>query len=138
MLDVAGVPVHVIVVHFGLVPASRLRQLTQLRGYIGREVPADASLLVAGDFNDWGTRLRRLLHLDALHTLHNGARAHTYPSRFPVVQLDQIFARGLRPLSLHAPRGRMWARMSDHLPLIGEFYLPAAAPQVQQGAPEAT
>ncbi len=28
---------------------------------------------------------------------------------------------GLEPLSLWAPRGRIWWRMSDHLPLIAEF-----------------
>jgi len=27
-------------------------------------------------------------------------------------------------LSLAAPRGRVWSRMSDHLPLIAEFNLP--------------
>ena len=50
-------------------------------------------------------------------------RCPTYPSRLPVVQLDQIFVRGLRPLHLHVPRGRIWSQMSDHLPLIGEFGL---------------
>jgi endonuclease/exonuclease/phosphatase family metal-dependent hydrolase len=29
------------------------------------------------------------------------------------------------PLSLQAPRGRVWRRMSDHLPLIAEFQLAA-------------
>lgn len=48
--------VHVIVVHLGLIPASRVRQATQLGHYIAREVPLDAPLVVAGDFNDWGKR----------------------------------------------------------------------------------
>ncbi len=119
-----GVPMHVIVVHFGLIPASRLRQTDQLKRYIAREVPPGAPLLVAGDFNDWGTRVRRLLHVDALQAFE-GPRTFTYPSRFPVAQLDHIFARGMRPLSLAAPRGRVWSRMSDHLPLIAEFRLSA-------------
>ncbi|HOB68124.1 endonuclease/exonuclease/phosphatase family protein, partial [Ottowia sp.] len=80
-------------------------------------------VVVAGDFNDWGTRVRRLLHVDSLHAFE-GPRTLTYPSRFPVAQLDHIYARGMRPLSLAAPRGRVWSRMSDHLPLIAEFTLP--------------
>ncbi len=123
-LQVAGVNVHAIVVHFGLLPASRVRQAVHLRRYIAREVPLDEPLLVAGDFNDWGTRVQRLLHVDALKGFE-GERTRTYPSRFPVAQLDHIYARGMLPLSLQAPRGRVWQRMSDHLPLIAEFQLTA-------------
>ena len=126
-LLVAGVAMHVIVVHFGLLPASRLRQAAQLRRYIAREVPAAAPVLVAGDFNDWGTRVRKLLRLDALHSLAS-PRTLTYPSRFPIAQLDHIYARGLHPLSLQAPRGRGWSRLSDHLPLVAEFQFPHAPP----------
>ena len=120
---VAGRPVHVIVVHFGLIPASRQRQTEQLRRYIAREIPLEAPVVVAGDFNDWGTGVRTLLNVDALKAFE-GPRTLTYPSLMPVVQLDHIYARGLRPLSLAAPRGRVWSRMSDHLPLIAEFNLP--------------
>lgn len=117
---VTGQPVHVIVVHFGLIPASRRRQAEQVRRYIQREIPAGAPVVVAGDFNDWGSRVQRVLAQDALHGFE-GPRTYTYPSRLPVVQLDHIYARGLRPIGLMAPRGRVWHRMSDHLPLIAEF-----------------
>ena len=119
-LQVATLRVHVIVVHLGLIPASRVRQTAQLRRYIAREIPLDAPVVVAGDFNDWGTRVRQLLRVDSLQAFE-GPRTLTYPSRFPVAQLDHIYARGLQPLSLAAPRGRVWSRMSDHLPLIAEF-----------------
>ena len=125
-VDVQGRNVHVIVVHLGLIPASRVRQTARLKAYIAREVPPGAPLVVAGDFNDWGTRVRTLLNVDSLHAFE-GPRTLTYPSRLPVAQLDHIYARGLRPLSLQAPRGRVWSRMSDHLPLIAEFNLPGAS-----------
>ena len=117
---VQGRALHVIVVHLGLVPASRVRQVAQLRRYIEREVPATAALVVAGDFNDWGTRSQYAMNAIGLKS-SDTVRCPTYPSRMPVVQLDQIFARGLRPLHLHVPRGKIWGQMSDHLPLIGEF-----------------
>ena len=50
-------------------------------------------------------------------------RAFTYPARLPSAQLDHVYARGLTPVGLHVPRGRVWWRMSDHLPLIAEFRL---------------
>ncbi len=117
---VAEQPLHVIVVHFGLIPSSRIRQTAQLKRYIAREIPLDAPVVVAGDFNDWGTRVRKMLQADSLHAFE-GPRTRTYPSRLPVAQLDHIYARGMQPTGLSAPRGRVWSRMSDHLPLIAEF-----------------
>ncbi|OOG58602.1 endonuclease/exonuclease/phosphatase family protein [Polaromonas sp. C04] len=115
-----GRTVHVIVVHLGLIPASRTRQVAQLKRFIEREVPAQAPLLVAGDFNDWGVQIRRALGAVDLVAFDDGRNA-TYPARLPVVQLDHIYSRGLKPLGLQIPRGRVWWRMSDHLPLIAEF-----------------
>lgn len=115
-----GRTVHVIVVHLGLIPASRTRQVAQLKRFIEREVPAQAPLLVAGDFNDWGVQIRRALGAVDLVAFEDGRNA-TYPARLPMVQLDHIYSRGLKPLGLQIPHGRVWWRMSDHLPLIAEF-----------------
>ena len=120
---VHGRAIHVVVVHLGLIRTSRLRQVAQLERFVEREVPADAPLIVAGDFNDWGNRVRH--HLEAMQmqtwqpTLHA-----TFPARLPLVQLDYVYARGLPPQGVHVPRGRVWWRMSDHLPIIAEFRLP--------------
>lgn len=119
-LDVHGRPLHVIVVHLGLIAGSRMRQIERLQGFIEREVPSAAPLVVAGDFNDWGMQVKRMLAGFALLEF-DAPRAFTYPARLPLVQLDHVYARGLAPLSLHVPRGRIWWRMSDHLPLIAEF-----------------
>ena len=51
----------------------------------------------------------------------DATQALTFPARLPLVQLDHIYVRGLTPLGLKVPRGRIWWRMSDHLPLIAEF-----------------
>jgi endonuclease/exonuclease/phosphatase family metal-dependent hydrolase len=45
----------------------------------------------------------------------------TFPSRLPLAQLDQVFARGLTPVHSFTPRGAIWGRMSDHLPLLVDF-----------------
>jgi len=113
-------PVHVIVVHLGLIPASRVRQITQLLAFIEREIPAKAPVLVAGDFNDWGRRVGLMMEGAGLAEWSQ-TRAWTYPSRLPIVQLDHVYVRGLRPTGLMVPHGRIWRQMSDHLPLVAEF-----------------
>jgi endonuclease/exonuclease/phosphatase family metal-dependent hydrolase len=121
-----GHPVHVLVVHLGLLPASRRRQLDQLARFIEREVPREARLVVAGDFNDWGERSARTLASIGLQPGCLGPHA-TFPSRLPLVQLDHVFVRGLTALGAFAPRGRIWGRMSDHLPLIADFSFDGAS-----------
>ncbi len=118
-VQLAGVCVHVIVVHLGLVPASRVRQVEQLGRYIDREVDPQSPLLVAGDFNDWGRRLSLMMARMGLH--EHGARTPTFPARLPLTQLDHVYARGLKPVGTWVPRGRIWHQMSDHLPLVADF-----------------
>lgn len=112
--------VHVLVVHLGLIRGSRVRQLRQLVEFIEREIPHDAPLVVAGDFNDGDAVVSRLLAPAGLRAYTVGIHP-TFPSRLPLVQLDHVLARGMQPVGITVPRGRNWWRMSDHLPLIAEF-----------------
>jgi endonuclease/exonuclease/phosphatase family metal-dependent hydrolase len=119
-LKVGRRKVHVIVLHLGLIAGSRGRQVEQMLRFIEREIPSTAPVIVAGDFNDWGSKLRPLLNSHGFQDFL-GERALTYPSRLPLTQLDYVYCRGLKPVGLQIPRGRIWWRMSDHLPLIAEF-----------------
>jgi endonuclease/exonuclease/phosphatase family metal-dependent hydrolase len=83
-------------------------------------VPRREALVVAGDFNDWGGKLRSVMDGYRLKDFA-GERLLTYPARLPLAQLDYVYARGLKPVGVEIPRGRIWWRMSDHLPLIAEF-----------------
>jgi endonuclease/exonuclease/phosphatase family metal-dependent hydrolase len=112
--------VHVIVLHLGLIASSRERQVEQLARYVDREIPRRAPLIVGGDLNDWGGRLRPVMNRFGLRDFHD-QKARTYPSRLPLTQLDYVYARGLKPQGLEIPRGRVWGQMSDHLPLIATF-----------------
>lgn len=122
---VNGLAMHTVVIHLGLLRASRVRQVQQLVQFVEREIPPDAPLLVAGDFNDWGTTVQQALSKTGLEAFQE-KRVATFPSRLPLVQLDYVYARGLKPVSVEVPRGPIWARMSDHLPLIAEFEIPGA------------
>ena len=122
-----GERIHAIVAHFGLMHASRVRQVQRLAAFIEAEVPAGELLIVAGDFNDWGDKLDALMGGRGLKRAWvNGdaqARGHTFPSRLPVFSMDRIYTRGLHCVSTSVPRGATWARMSDHLPLVAELAL---------------
>ena len=127
-VDWNGTRVHVVVAHFGLIHASRVRQVVRLGQYLDHAVPRDEPLLVAGDFNDWGERLD--LPMRERCGLHRakappGApdQRLTFPSRVPVFGLDRVYVRGLRCRATVVPRGTAWARMSDHLPLLVDLEL---------------
>jgi endonuclease/exonuclease/phosphatase family metal-dependent hydrolase len=116
-----GIEIHVIVAHFGLIHSSRVRQVDRLAEYIAAEVPGEAHVLVAGDFNDWGERLDRPMHAHGLHRAQTAIPARTFPSRVPLFTLDRIYVRGFKCLTTSVPRGGAWVRMSDHLPLVVEL-----------------
>jgi len=118
-----GLHVHVVVAHFGLMHSGRVRQVHRLAEFIDANVPNDATMIVAGDFNDWGEKLDRpMREIGLARALPQGARTRpTFPSLVPVFALDRIYTRGLECLSTFVPRGAAWARMSDHLPLVAEF-----------------
>jgi endonuclease/exonuclease/phosphatase family metal-dependent hydrolase len=122
-----GLRVHTIVVHFGLIHASRVRQVERLARFIAAEVPASDCLVVAGDFNDWGGKLDAPMQaLGLKRAVVPGASSrhvNTFPSRLPVFSMDRIYTRGLACLSTAVPHGVAWARMSDHLPLVAELTL---------------
>ncbi|MCA3250816.1 MAG: endonuclease/exonuclease/phosphatase family protein [Pseudomonadota bacterium] len=120
-----GLPVHAIVVHFGLVHASRVRQVQRLADFIAREVPRGERLVVAGDFNDWNEKLdepmAELGLVRAADPATARSRSATFPSIAPVFALDRFYLRGLACQTTMVPRGTTWARMSDHLPLVAEL-----------------
>ena len=119
-VQVGRATIHVIVLHLGLIAGSRMRQIEQLQRFVERDISKKDPVLVAGDFNDWGGKLRPAMNDMGLKDFI-GERVLTYPARLPLTQLDYVYARGLKPLGLESPRGRIWWRMSDHLPLIAEF-----------------
>lgn len=118
---------HAICVHLGLQESHRRKQLELLLKIVERDVPADAPLLIAGDFNDWRVRahsvLKRCAGLREVFVHANGRAAKTFPARFPMLRLDRIYVRNAgvhKPVVLpHKP----WSHLSDHAPLAAEITL---------------
>ncbi|MBN9412287.1 MAG: endonuclease/exonuclease/phosphatase family protein [Burkholderiales bacterium] len=119
--------VHAICVHLSLQESHRLEQLHLLCHLVRDEVPDDAPLIVAGDFNDWRRRAHDVLEQEiGLHEVFKratGQAARTFPARWPLLQLDRIYVRGA---SVHSPRvlpRTPWSHLSDHAPLCAEIHL---------------
>ena len=124
VLDVPGQHnVHAICVHLSLLENHRQKQLKLLRQLL-ESLPAEAPVIIAGDFNDWKSHGNRTLGLQRdLHEAferHHGHLARTYPARLPLLRLDRIY---LRNADSHAPQilgHKPWTHLSDHLPLAVE------------------
>ena len=121
---------HVMCAHLGLRESHRRHQLGLIRDIVSRHVPADAPLVLAGDFNDWRLNADELLAPSGLREVFreaHGQHARSFPSGFPLLRLDRIYVRGVaRALPVPMPR-RPWARLSDHAPLAADIQLEHAA-----------
>jgi endonuclease/exonuclease/phosphatase family metal-dependent hydrolase len=122
-IAVPGLPqhLHCVCVHFALFEGGRRRQLEALAARVARLVPADAPLIVAGDFNDWRDTASPLLgrNLGLSEVFHNvhGEPALSFPSNLPMLALDRIYVRGFAVRNARTMKGRDWSRISDHMAL---------------------
>ena len=121
------VDVHAICAHLGLAESHRQQQLELLCHIVRDEVPADAPLIVAGDFNDWRGRAHEVLaegaSLREVFVHAHGRAARTFPARLPLLPLDRIYVRNA---GVHAPvvlPRRPWSHLSDHAPLVADIEL---------------
>ena len=140
--------VHCFVIHFGLFARSRGRQTEVLIDWIEREVPVDAPLIIAGDFNDWRNQLsgelcgrlrvqevfdavpprgrvaKRVASIvGAFHPAGRVRTARTFPSLMPWLRMDRIYLRGFEVRAATVLGGPAWAQLSDHSPLVADLTL---------------
>lgn len=118
--DEAG-QVHTICVHLGLLESHRRQQFALLCGIIESEVPADAPLVVAGDFNDWRRRGHPLLArcgMEEVFLQRFGRLARTFPARWPLLPVDRIYVRNVRAVEPEVLSAHPWSHLSDHAPLL--------------------
>lgn len=116
---------HIICIHLGLLGMERRRQINTLCQRIEENVPQDAPLIVAGDFNDWTAqaekRFYQHLELQEAHRILHNRYAKTFPAWLPMLQMDRIYYRGLKPITCESLTHAPWNRLSDHAPLLATF-----------------
>lgn len=139
------VNLHCYVVHLGLFARSRRRQTEALIEAVSASSPPDAPVIIAGDFNDWTNQLSNSLRAslgvtevfdENLPTRGFGAYlrtlsgrgpklkpARTFPAALPWLRLDRIYVRGLHIESAQVLHGALWAKLSDHAPIVASLEL---------------
>lgn len=119
--------IHAVCVHLGLAESHRLKQLHKLCDLVEQEVPADAPLFVAGDFNDWRSRahdvLRHRIGLKEIFIELQGRSARTFPARLPLLSLDRIYYRNAKAFASRRLSRAPWPHLSDHIALSAEVVL---------------
>ncbi|CAB1371034.1 endonuclease/exonuclease/phosphatase family protein [Denitratisoma oestradiolicum] len=115
-------PLHCVCVHLSLFGRSRRHQMAALAERLERIIPAEAPLIIAGDFNDWRNRahdhLAERLGLAEVFGGEAGGRpARSYPATLPLLRLDRIYVRGFGVEATEVHHGAPWSRISDHAAL---------------------
>jgi endonuclease/exonuclease/phosphatase family metal-dependent hydrolase len=120
------IELHTVCVHMDLLERHRVQQLAKLCDFVHAEVPVDAALIVAGDFNDWRCRSHRLLSTVGLREAfveHDGKAARTFPARWPLLRLDRVYVRNMRVNNPAVLSNRPWSHLSDHAALTVDLAL---------------
>lgn len=116
---------HLICTHMGLFGWERHRQFQRLEKIIAEKIPANAPLIIAGDFNDWTASLHRRfirsLKLKEAFVQTHGRLAQSFPVTRPILRLDRIYYRGFDAVAAKRLSGTPWDRLSDHCGLYAEL-----------------
>ncbi len=113
-------------VHLNLLSRDRKKQWDHISKEIHKQCGREQATLVAGDFNDWTKKLHSKVKEEEFEEAFESCRrqlARTWPAQFPVLSLDRIYSRNLRSENCEVLQGAPWNRLSDHLPLLGDFHL---------------
>lgn len=120
-----GLEIHTFCVHLSLLERHRDEQLDLLCGLIDRDVPKEAPLVVAGDFNDWRRKVHKRLSgcagMDEVFVASRGKEARTFPARLPLLPLDRIYCRNVRAVNPAVHAVPPWSHLSDHAALSAEL-----------------
>ncbi len=128
-VDLGGVVLNVVNTHMSLLGRDRVVQARALLGpdWLGHPACGDPNpVLLVGDLNaSPRSRAYDLLasHLTDCQKLPAVKRPkRTFPSRFPVIRIDHVFARGaIDVVAIDVPRNGAARLASDHLPVIADL-----------------
>lgn len=116
--------IHCFCVHLSLLKRGRERQYRRIAEIVDAELPSNAPLIIAGDFNDWRSQACRAmaepLQLNEVHVQIGGRPGGSFPVRRPMLPLDRIYVRGLDVQDAEVLIGKRWEQLSDHAPLTAE------------------
>lgn len=119
--DTALGRVHALCLHLNLLRFGRKRQYHAINHRLRSAIPDDEAVIVAGDFNDWDHTAPDIfeseMRMVEVFRVTTGRHARSFPAVFPLLCLDRIYVRGLRPHSASVHRAPAWRGISDHAAL---------------------
>lgn len=111
--------------HLGLFHRGRTKQLRCISDWIESHVPAESSLILAGDFNDWrGHATKSQLHALGCREVFQsqlGRHVRTFPSFLPLLSLDRIYVKNCAIRDSAVLTGSPWNKLSDHVALFADL-----------------
>lgn len=126
-VEVDGREIQVVTTHLGLLAREQQVQTEALMGpqWLGRLDNLDDVILL-GDFNATSTsvsyRRIRSAALDDAQKERPGRNLPTFPSLFPMLRIDHVFAgKGVEVTRVQVPQTPLARVASDHLPLVVDF-----------------
>ena len=117
--------VHVMSLHLDLLERGRQQQIQKVCQYINQHTKPEDIVILGGDFNDWAekasNRLKDEAGLEEAFCQLHGYHAKSFPSFLPMLPLDRVYSRNLKPITAQCMKGPIWKKLSDHLALFAEF-----------------
>jgi endonuclease/exonuclease/phosphatase family metal-dependent hydrolase len=133
-VDLGGARLQVINTHLGLVPREQQEQARHLAGPSWLQHPrCTGPTILLGDFNATAVSVVYRTLTARLEPARNLAPRRTptatFPSQLPVLRIDHLFvSREIQVNDVFAPFEPLTRVASDHLPLVMDFEVVAAAP----------
>jgi endonuclease/exonuclease/phosphatase family metal-dependent hydrolase len=125
-INLLGHNLYALCTHLNLLNSGRLLQYNKIKNFIqDLNIPKNAPIIVAGDFNDWNRQASKIFEKDLTMTEAyknlNGAYAKTFPAAFPILCLDRVYTRNTKIVNATTLKPTKKGHFSDHLPLLCEL-----------------
>jgi len=124
VVEYGGLDIALACTHLDLTEWGRKKQQQKIIETLKLKEKINSPLILAGDFNDWRGRSRKIfcdLGLSDIFTDPLAASSFTYPSVMPILSLDKMYFANLRCVNSAVLNASHWRKLSDHLPIFAEF-----------------
>jgi endonuclease/exonuclease/phosphatase family metal-dependent hydrolase len=117
--------------HLNLLHVGRQKQYQHIKKIITEKIKDSASVILAGDFNDWNKKSAKVIEhqlnfIEVFKKIH-GDYAKTFPAPLPIFCLDRVYVKNASIYSakIFYPFNNInpITHLSDHLPLYCEVSL---------------
>lgn len=116
---------YIVCIHLDLLNRGRRIQYKMIKDHLkSLNIPEDAPVIMAGDFNDWNKQASHVfeteLQMTETYKSQHQDYARTFPAAIPILALDRIYVKNLKIIKSAVLPSPQKNHFSDHLPLFCE------------------